>query len=377
MNKRFLHAITMLIGMIIGVGIFGVPYAIEKVGFILGFFYILIIGLILLLVNLLYSEIVLRTEGKHRLVGYAAIYLGKQGRKITSLAQILAFYGALIAYIIVGGQFLQIILLPIFGGSLLTYQTIFFICVSLAVLIGLRLVALVEFFMTLLLLVVVAIIFFAGLPYVWYPNLYVMNLKNIFFPYGVTLFALGGAAAIPAMRELLRGQEKKFKKAITIGTIIPVVITILFTFVVIGVSGEHTTPEAINGLAGPLGQIVIFLGAIFGFLAIATSFLVLGLNLRDIFNLDYQFGRILSWLLACVVPFLIFLWSRPTFIGVISFTGAVLGGLEGILITLIWLKARKIGQRVPEYSLRISNFIICLLIMIFVLGIIYKLIYGE
>jgi tyrosine-specific transport protein len=377
MNKRFLHAIAMLIGMIVGVGIFGVPYAVEKVGFALGFFYIAVIGLILLLVNLLYSEIVLRTEGKHRLVGYAEIYLGKWGKVVAGLAQILTFYGALIAYIIIGGQFLQMILMPIFGGSVLAYQIVFFVFMSLAVLIGLKLVASIEFFMTILLLAVVAIIFFAGLPYVWYPNLYVMNLKNIFFPYGVILFALGGAAAVPAMRELLRGQEEKMKKVITFGTLIPVAITILFAFVVIGVSGERTTVEAISGLVGPLGIQIIFLGAIFGFLAIATSFLVLGLNLRDIFNCDYKLNKILSWSLACVLPFLIFLWSRPTFMGVIAFTGAVLSGLEGILITLIWLKAKKLGKRTPEYILKISNLVVGLITVIFVFGIIYKLIYGE
>lgn len=375
MNKRFLHAVAMLIGMIVGVGIFGVPYAVEKVGFVIGFFYIAVIGLILLLVNLLYSEVTLRTEGKHRLVGYAEIYLGKWGKTLAGLSQIFAFYGALIAYIIIGGQFLQIILMPVFGGTFLTYQVVFFILMSLAVLVGLRLVASIEFFMTVLLLVVVAIIFFAGLPYVWYPNLYIMNLKNIFLPYGVLLFALGGAAAIPLMRELLRGQEEKMKKVIEIGTIIPILITILFSFVVIGVSGERTTPEAISGLVSPLGSTIVLFGAIFGFLAIATSFLVLGLNLRDIFHYDYKFEKFLSWLLACVLPFLFFLWSRPTFISVIAFTGAVLGGLEGILITLIWLRAKKMGKRSPEYSLKISNFVVGLILLIFVLGIIYKLLY--
>ena len=230
--------------------------------------------------------------------------------------------------------------------------------------------------MTVLLLVVVAIILIFGMPFILFPNLYVLNLSQMFFPYGVILFALGGAAAIPAMREIMRGQEEKMKKAIVLGTLIPIVVTILFTFVVIGVSGEHTTPEAISGLAGALGSKIFFLGAVFGFLAIATSFLVLGLNLNDIFHYDYKFGKALSWLLACVVPLLIFLWSEPTFMNVVAFTGAVLGGLEGIIIIMIWLRAKKFGRREPEYSLKISNLVIGLVITIFVAGIIYKLIYS-
>lgn len=375
MNKRFLHAVATFIGMVVGVGIFGVPYAVGKIGFIFGIFYILVLGLILLLMHLLYGEVVLRTEEKHRLVGYAEMYLGKRGKVAAGLAQIFTFYGALIAYIIIGGYFLHMILAPVFGGNVFVYQFAFFLFMSLAIFVGLKLIAPIEFFMTFLLLVVVIIILIFGLPYVWYPNLYVVNLKQIFFPYGVILFALAGAAAIPEIREILRGREEKIKKAIILGTLIPIVVTIFFTFVVIGACGERTTPEAISGLAGQLGPVIINLGAVFGFLAIATSFLVLGLNLKNIFNYDYKINGFLSWLLACAPPFLIFLWGAPSFIAVIAFTGAVFGGLEGILIVLIWLKAKKLGKRTPEYDLVVSNLIIGLVLVIFVLGIIYKLIY--
>ena len=126
MHKRFYHAIAMMIGMIVGVGIFGVPYAVEKVGFALGIFYIFVLGMMLLLIHLLYSEIVLRTDGVHRLVGYAEIYLGKKGKIVTAASQILSFYGALVAYIIIGGQFLHMVLSPIFGGTVLVYQIGFF-----------------------------------------------------------------------------------------------------------------------------------------------------------------------------------------------------------------------------------------------------------
>ncbi|MFA5128715.1 MAG: aromatic amino acid transport family protein [Patescibacteria group bacterium] len=377
MNKRFFHAIAMMVGMIVGVGLFGVPYAVEKVGFALGATYIFILGMLLLLVHVLYGEVALRTEGKHRLVGYAEIYLGSKGKIVAALAQIFSFYGALIAYIIIGGQFLHLLLSPVFGGTILAYQIGFFIVTSLTVGVGLRLVAPIEFAMTMFLLAVVAIIFIFGLSYVWYPNLFVMNLKEIFFPYGVILFALGGAAAVPEIRDLLRGQEKKMKKALIWGTAIPIVITILFSFVVIGISGENTTSEAISGLVGPLGSNIVLFGAIFGFLAITTSFLVLGLNLKEIFKLDYKVNGWLSWLLACLVPFIIFLLARPEFISVAAFTGAVLGGIEGLLIILIWLKAEKEGKRTPEYKVKISEWVLSLVAFVFILGIIYKVIYPE
>src|SRR3989339_211533 len=342
MTKKFYHTVAALIGMIIGVGIFGIPYAIKEVGFITGFFYIWVIGAILLMVHLLYGEVTLRTKGQHRLVGYASIYLGKWGKVIASITQVLSFWGAIIAYVIIGGQFLEMILSPVIGGSLIAYQLVFWGASSLLVLSGLKLVSYVEFFMTAILLVVIGVIFFLGLPHVWYPNLQITNIQNIFLPYGVILFALGGAAAIPQMKEMLKGQEKKLEKAIKWGTLIPIVITILFAFVVIGVSGENTTIEAISGLSGALGNKIIFLGAVFGFLAIA-----------------------------------IFLLNQPNFITMIALVGAIFSGFEGLLIILIWKKAKKIGKRKPEYSIRISALVIYLLMAIFILGIVYKLVFPE
>ena len=377
MTKKFYHTVATLVGMIVGVGIFGIPYAIKEVGFITGFFYIWVIGAILLMVHLLYGEVTLRTKGQHRLVGYASIYLGKWGKGIASITQVLAFWGAIIAYVIIGGQFLEMILSPLIGGSLIIYQLVFWGASSLLVLSGIKLVSYVEFFMTAILLVAVGVIFFLGLPHVWYPNLQITNIQNIFLPYGVILFALGGAAAIPQMKEMLKGQEKKLEKAIKWGTLIPIVITILFAFVVIGVSGENTTIEAISGLSGALGSKIILLGAIFGFLAIATSFLVLGLNLKDIFEQDFKLNRFLAWVLACFIPLIIFLLNQPNFITMIALVGAIFSGFEGILIILIWKKAKKIGKRKPEYSIRISSLVIYLLMAIFILGMVYKLVFPE
>ncbi len=63
------------------------------------------------------------------------------------------------------------------------------------------------------------------------------------------------------------------------------------------------------------------------------------------------------------------------FIAVIGFLGAALVGLEGILLVLIYQKAKKLGQRQPEYSLKLSPIFGYGLILILSLGIIYQIIY--
>ncbi len=43
-NFKFLYAVTILIGMIVGAGTFGIPYVFSQAGFAIGFFYLLLLG---------------------------------------------------------------------------------------------------------------------------------------------------------------------------------------------------------------------------------------------------------------------------------------------------------------------------------------------
>ena len=88
-NKNFYLAATTLIGTIIGAGIFGIPYVVYQSGIILGVVYLLVLGFITILIHLLYGEIVLRTEAKHRLVGYAEKYLGQGAKSFLTLSLII------------------------------------------------------------------------------------------------------------------------------------------------------------------------------------------------------------------------------------------------------------------------------------------------
>jgi len=58
---------------------------------------------------------------------------------------------------------------------------------------------------------------------------------------------------------------------------------------------------------------------------------------------------------------------------VIGITGALSGGIEGIIIVLMHRKARKHGNRVPEFKLGKKTGIGLFLILLFILGIIYQI----
>jgi len=137
-NNTSIRAIAILAGTTIGAGIFAVPYAIAQIGFIPGLLYLLVIGGLMILLNLMYGEIVLRTKGDHQLTGYSQIYFGKKGKMIATLVMLVGLYGALLAYLIQIGVFAYELLGV---GSPLIWSMVFFSMISLAVLKGVRFVA--------------------------------------------------------------------------------------------------------------------------------------------------------------------------------------------------------------------------------------------
>lgn len=382
MGRNFFYAISILIGTIVGAGMFGIPYVVAKSGFLIGAIFLLALTIITLLMHLIYGEIVCRTREKYRLAGYARHYLGKKGGIIATIALIFGIYGALLVYIIISGEFLATIFSSWLGGSPFVYSLIFLAIGAFAIFKDLILIKKLELGMSLFLILIIFLIFFSGLPHLNISNLKTIDLKYFFLPYGVILWALAGGAAIPEIREILEADPsvgkaggKKYKKTIILGTIIPAILYSLFMLIVVGITGGATSPEAIEGLVGFLGRGIIFLGAILGFLAAITSFFVLGLALKKMFWYDYKINKTLSWLLTCFIPLLVFLLGAREFILIIGFLGVVLGAVEGTIIILIYKKAKKAGNREPEYSLKIPKIITYALIGIFILGLIYQIVY--
>ena len=116
--------------------------------------------------------------------------------------------------------------------------------------------------------------------------------------------------------------------------------------------------------------------ATIGFLAVITSFLTLGLNIKNSLRLDFKLPHFLSFVLTAGVPLALYFLGWNDFIKILSFAGAVLGGLEGILLLVIWNQARLKGDREPEYALKNSRLMQLVLFAILVLGVFYQLMYG-
>jgi tyrosine-specific transport protein len=358
------EAVGILVGTIIGAGILGIPYVITKAGFWTGIIDILGLGFVVLLLYMYLGEVTLRTKGFHQLPGYAEKYLGRTGKAAMTFAMVFGSYGALIAYIIGVGASLA----AIFGGDSVIYSLGFFVITAIIVLIGLKAVVKSESFMLPLVVLVIAFVVFVSFKYADLSNFNTFDITRILIPYGVILFAFLGAPAIPEMREVLIKNEKIMKKSILIGVAIPIIAYLLFAIAVIGVTGASTTEIATIGLGSVVGEYMVIIGNLLAFITMTTSFLTLGLALKDAYRYDYGINKNLAWALACFIPLVIAMSGIMTFIKIITLAGVISGGIEGTAIVLMALKAKKHGNRKPEYSLPMNRFIATLIIAVFVLG---------
>lgn len=349
-------AIATLVGVIVGAGIFGLPFAVSRSGFFVGASYIFGLGLVITLIHLAYGEIILRTSGSHRLVGYATMYLGTWARPIIFISSIVTLEGALLAYTILGGKFLAILSGPWWEGSPAMWSVVFFAVGSLVVWRGLRLIGELEFILNALLIALLLALVIAASPFMKAAHFAGAGVSpgDFFLPFGITLFALSGWVAIPELREFFPGRGKGFGRAILIGTLIAIGITLLFVTGVVGTTGSATTFDALSGLAPYVGQPAVWLGAFFGLIAVATSFFVLGLGAKQLFHYDFMVPEALAWLLAFGPPFLMFLYGTQDLIAVLGIVGSLSALIEGSAILLSYLQARARGGRKPVYALNIS-----------------------
>lgn len=376
-RNKLTIAVTTLVGTIVGAGILGIPYVVAKAGFLYGFFLMVLLGVAFLFLNLFAGEVVLRTKKQHQLTGYAEKYLGKWGKRAMAFSMIVAIYGALTAYLIGEGAALHSIFK---AGFPLIYTLIFFAITFIIVYKGVKATGKAEMILIFLLLLVVILTGIFSYDKIDSANLSSFNPAYFFLPYGVVLFAFMASPAIPELQEVLGTEKKKMKKAIIIGSVIPIVLYIVFAFVVGGIIGlenfellapnERIATVALSLYSQPILGV---LANILAVLAMFTSFLTLGIALLEVYHYDYHISRRWALLLTFSVPLVIVLFNFTSFISVLGITGAVAGGLDGILIILMYGRAKKLGDRKPEYSLSKHTIIRVALILMLALGILYQL----
>ncbi|HSR89240.1 MAG TPA: aromatic amino acid transport family protein [Candidatus Udaeobacter sp.] len=333
-------AVFMITGMTIGAGVLGVPYVVAQVGLKIGIAYIIGLGLIMLFLNLVIGEIAVRTNESLQIGGLAGKYLGKPVKYFMGVVIVLGAYSSLLAYIIGEGQSLS----SLFGGSAVVWSVIFWGLGSVVVWRGLQTIKSVEKVLSIIVITIICGLSFYFLKDFKLANWAYSDLSKIFLPYGVILFALNGTPAVIEAHALLPRSQRHFRKALIIGSLIPMVVYVLFALAVVGVTGLQTSEIATIGLGAKFGQGVLVLGNIFAILAMAGGFVGSGIALKQSFVWDSKLNKILAEFLVISVPILLFVAGLRQFISVLSIAGGGFIGIEAVILIVVCWQARRKGD---------------------------------
>ncbi|MBU1178763.1 hypothetical protein KKB69_00245 [Patescibacteria group bacterium] len=343
---KFLKGLGIIVGLMFGAGAFALPFAIARAGIFWGAVHLLIAVSLTILLLFWYAEIAYRTEGKHRFTGYVGLILGSRAEIPAFLISIAAYYGTLLIYGVLGGLFLH----NFFGGiSHFVLSLLFFFLGAVLILGKIENIAWINFYLTIPIIAFIFYLLFFSAPFVKFSN-FSFGLKDFlpggawFFPYGVWLFSFGAFAAIPEARDIYASSSlKKLKNVILVSVLLTAFLYCLFIFSIVGVSGVNTSPDSFSGVLGILGQKIILIGSAMGFLAVFTSFLALGVDLKFIFQYDFKVSKALSWFLVALPPVFLFCLGAQNFVVILDLVGSIGFGIMGIFIIFMSKRLRDKG----------------------------------
>lgn len=342
--SKFIEAILILAGMIIGVGMFAIPISFVSVGFWLGAAELFAISGLVVWLHLLYGDVVLKTNALHRLPGYVRSHLGRRAAWIAWATAFFGITGSLLAYIAVGATFLHSIFQNIWGWPSESMWAFAVAAIgAIVTLFPLRREAFVNGILTAVLIIFIIGLVFFLFPHVDRENFSGFTAENIFVPYGVFLFAMAGGVVVPEVITVLGRNRQRARLAIIIGTLIPAALYFLFAYAVVGSLGNAVSEEAIQSLRFISGDGIVLFGSIIGFLAVFTSFVVLSSGFQALLKLDFGLHSLLAWFIASSLPLLFYILGVQSFLIVIGAVGAVAVGIDSAFIIAMQHRLHRIG----------------------------------
>lgn len=358
--------------MIIGVGMFGIPFSFFQSGFLLGIAELLLLTAVVATLHSAYGDVVLATGGFHRLPGYARLYFGRPAGWLALASALFGIVGTLLVYLVVGAVFLNNLASPFLPESNE------FLWAAIMAGLGILIIrfptkkeAVINGVLTVCLIAFIAVLVVVLLPRADPRNLGGIRWSGAFVPYGVLLFSLAGGTVIPDVVAYLGKRPAASRRAIVVGSVIPGLVYAFFAAAVLGVAGARVSREAIAGLVPLIGPWVSQWGNLIGFLAVFTSYIVLSASFEALLHLDLGVGRTAAWLIAGGIPFFAYLSGVTDFIRIIGFVGAIGVGIDGTLVLAMRLAAGRVARKPLSAASRMWFIIV---FMMLAAGIAYEII---
>ncbi|MDD4893198.1 MAG: aromatic amino acid transport family protein [Candidatus Rickettsiella isopodorum] len=391
---KLIGGILLIVGTSIGGGMLALPIATAQLGFINALFFLVTCWAIMTAAALLILEVNLWHSVNSNLISMAKTTLGRFGQIVAWFSYLLLLYALLAAYIAGGSDFLQHLLLTFHINLPAKLSALLFAgLLSLIVYKGLGSVDYVNrslMFSKLLtfILLVICISPFISIHYLLsLENTY--QLSIILGSTTVIMTSFGFAIIVPSLRSYFTNDLFMLRKAILIGSLIPLLCYILWELTIMGsipAHGEsglifmyhsgHSTSNLMAALSHLLdNKLIYFLAKIFTSICFATSFLGVALSLFDFFSDGLQIEKkglkkLLLYAVTFFPPLLIANRYPHAFIMALSYAGVLCAILLILLPAMMVWSGRYIKKCASGYQvtggkpLLISLIIIALFIII-------------
>jgi tyrosine-specific transport protein len=358
-----LGGVLLIAGSCIGAGMLALPVITGIAGFIPSLAILLLAWLFMTATGFLLLEANLALGSDLSLISIAAKTLGKPGKMLCWLLFIFLFYSLSIAYIAASGSILQSIVadwlkieLPAWVGSFL-----FTLTFGIVLYIGTRHVDYLNRLLMVGLVAAYCILVVLGSQYVNFNYLIKSHWKYSLAALPVLIISFGFHNMVPSLAMYLKGDVKRLRITLLVGSVIPLLIYLVWEYVMLGIipvegragflqaldQGEVAT-EALRGVVGI--SWINTVAQAFALFAIITSFLAQSLSLVDFLADGLRIrkvglGRMTLVLLTLIPPFA-FAFAYPgIFIKALNLAGGfaavILFGAMPVLMVWILRYKRK------------------------------------
>lgn len=321
--SKGLGSAMIIAGSSIGAGMLAIPATVAACGFWIACLLLIITWLIMLVTALLLAEVNLSMENGSNFSRMAYVTLGKTGCLITWVSYLFLLYSLTAAYTAGGCDLVSSILLVInldFPSWL--NSLIFILVLGAFVYSGSQTVDHVNK----LLMLLKFISFFGFLLVISsairqdYLNIEIQNINYLWFSFPILVTAFGFHHVIPSLRTYLQSNSFLLKKAIVVGSIVPLIVYILWVAATLGsiplygtnsfkqilLSGDIATSIVLSYHNSFVHQLIYSFEAI----ALTTSFFGVTLGLfdfnRDIYSLrkENSMNKVILFVITFLPPLL-------------------------------------------------------------------------
>ncbi|NOI29819.1 aromatic amino acid transport family protein [Vibrio coralliilyticus] len=355
-KSKVLGSTLIIAGTTIGAGMLALPLASAGIGFTTSLIIMVALWALMAYTALLMVELHQHADASATLHTLAKQFLGQKGKWVASFSMLFLFYSLCAAYIAGGGaQFGERI--SQFTGveiSGMTSTVIFTIVVAAVVTIGTGTVDKVNRVLFTIKLIAMAIVLTFLAPNVTESYLLSMPVEQglVVAAIPVIFTSFGFHGSIPAIVNYLDGNTPSLRKAIIVGSSIPLIIYVFWQIVTLGVVSQDALVDnqGLSGLISTLSTKVHQSGlgqtiGVFADLALLTSFLGVSLGLFEFLGDSFNkkkaaSSRIVVGAITFVPPMGFALFYPQGFIMALGYAAIALAILAIFLPIMMVKKAR-------------------------------------